>query len=321
MNYNIYENILGGILGLAVGDALGVPYEFLERRDMKKNNALDMVGFGSHNKPKGTWSDDTSMTLCLLDAITTGIDYDDIMNNFLSWYEEGKYTADGNVFDIGITTRKAITRYKGGIASLDSGLSGETDNGNGALMRILPISFYLYKAYGRNIFESENAIEIIDNITSLTHGHIRSVIASCIYISIACKLIDGLNIDEALENTNKEARLYFDKRYKEELKHYNRIFKHSFKTLKEEDIESSGYVVHTLEASIWCLLNTSSYKECVLKAVNLGNDTDTTAAVAGGFAGIYYGYEAIPKGWLKDLTKKEYIESLCFKFSEYLKDL
>ena len=150
------DKILGGILGLAVGDALGVPVEFQSRESLRRNPVTDMRGYGTHNQPPGTWSDDTSLTLCLLDSLEKKCDeqwaivgdlpkpdYTDIMHKFLSWAYKGKYTAHNEVFDIGIATRKALQRFRDGTEPLRCGGTSEQDNGNGSLMRMLPIVFYL----------------------------------------------------------------------------------------------------------------------------------------------------------------------------------
>lgn len=150
-----------------------------------------MTGFGTHNQPAGTWSDDTSMTLALMDSLTNGLDYHDVMVKFSIWKRHGEYTAHGSVFDIGIATQKAIAKFSRGIDCLQCGGTKEYDNGNGSLMRSLPIAYYIIGHYG---FGCETAIiaDITHNISALTHGHIKSKIACFIYVLIAIELIrDG----------------------------------------------------------------------------------------------------------------------------------
>ena len=305
------NNITNAIMGLCVADALGVPVEFMQRSKLKADPVIDMRAYGTYNQPAGTWSDDTSMTLCLLDSLANGLDYDDIMKKFHQWFDEGAYTPYGETFDVGNATRKAINRYASGTAALECGGKAEGDNGNGSLMRILPILFYLQSQYGSEI--NEEAFDIIHKVSSLTHAHQRSLIACGIYICIASEITQGIGLKAAIQTGTQKAMQYYrnNPEFTHELKHYARLENKDFEKLPEEQIKSSGYVVDTLEAALWCLLNTDNYRDCVLKAVNLGEDTDIVAAVAGGLAGLYYGYESIPQEWLAAIAKRDYIEGLC----------
>jgi len=317
------DKILGGILGLAVADAIGVPVEFNSRESLRRNPVTDMRGYGTYNQPPGTWSDDTSLTLCLLDSLTNKkIDYADMMQRFLSWMDKGEYTAHGDVFDVGIATRRALQRFRNGTAPLGCGGTSEYDNGNGSLMRILPLVFYLRIFYKMD----KKSIGIIHKVSSLTHAHKRSFIACGIFCWITSFIFDASYDNEmTLKQAIDEGLAFADnygydenKEYAKELKHYKRLFRDDFASLPETEIKSSGYVVDTLEAALWCLLNTDNYKDCVLKAVNLGEDTDTVAAVAGGLAGMFYGIDGIPKEWLYQLARLDYIEGLCEKFYQSL---
>ena len=332
------DHILGGILGLAVADALGVPVEFQNRESLRKNPVTDMRGYGTYNQPPGTWSDDTSLTLCLLDSLANKKidredyehlaepDYTDVMQRFISWVDKGEYTAHGNVFDVGIATRKALQRFRNGTAPLECGGTSEQDNGNGSLMRMLPMALYfpvidsLYHGGGpSSCREITVFFECIHNVSSLTHAHERSRIACGLYLTIARKLLYELDLESAIRSGLKEAKelykSYWDKdEYTKDLKHCKRLFNKDFAKLPETEIKSSGYVVDTLEAALWCLLNTDNYKDCVLQAVNLGEDTDTVAAIAGGLAGMFYGVDGIPKEWLQQLARVDYIKKLCENF-------
>lgn len=308
--------IRSGIFGLAIGDALGVPVEFGTRASLKSNPVTNMRGYGTYHQPPGTWSDDTSMTLCLVDALAEGtMNYKSIMDKFCEWMNNGKYTPYQELFDIGNATRKALLRYGQGYEPLECGGKSELDNGNGSLMRILPMAYYLRATYGRGS-KIKDCIEQVHNISKLTHAHIRSQIACGIYVSIAIYLIDEYDIKAAIDHGIKEAFDFYlqDARYSSELRHYKRIQDKAFGFLCEAQIKSSGYVVDSLEAALWCLLNTYNYKECVLKAVNLGEDTDTIAAIAGGLAGIAYGMDSFPEEWIHTIAQKSYIEELCSRF-------
>ncbi len=306
------NRIKDAIMGLCVGDALGVPVEFITRESLKFDPVKDMREYGTYHKPRGTWSDDTSMTLCLLDSLASGLEYEDIMKKFVSWYKEGAYTQYGEAFDIGICTRESMQRYLNGVEPLECGGIGERDNGNGSLMRILPLLFYLQYHYEPDFQRNDEVFEVIHNVSGLTHGHKRSQVGCGIYLSLAAMVTDQKDLNRALKSGIKRAFDYYNDKeeFKEELKAYHRLLNENFDLLDETQIKSSGYVVDSLEAAVWCLMNTQSYAECVLKAVNLGEDTDTVAAIAGGLAGLYYGIEQIPVEWVDVILNRELIFDL-----------
>ena len=303
------EIVKGAIFGLAVADALGVPVEFEPREKLQKNPVDKMLGFGSHAVPKGTWSDDTSMALCTLNSIAKKgkIDLVDNILEFSKWVEDGYMTPHGKVFDIGRTCLRALGNYWRGKDVYSCGETREYANGNGSLMRIMPVC--LFNAI-KNL-SKENSIKNIHEVSALTHAHERSCIACGIYDFIVRELISNpkkSSVNEALS----KAKIYYCNY--EQISHYNRLFREDFKNLDESEIKSSGYVVDTLEAAIWCLLNTNNYRDCVLRAVNLGQDTDTVGAVAGGLAGILYGYDNIPNKWKNTLIQKNMIANMCDEF-------
>lgn len=301
------SKVLSGLMGLCVGDALGVPVEFTSRAERVKQPVTEMTGYGTYNQPPGTWSDDSSLTFCLADSLCAGFSLEAIAKFFCRWYNEAYWTPYGEVFDVGNTTRQAITNLQRGVPPLNAGLTSASNNGNGSLMRILPLSFY-YK-----VLDFSELINRVHQVSRITHGHCRSQIACGIYTSIAIGLLQGLDpksaylqgIENIKKNYTKPAEI------KEINSHFQRVFSSNIETLPIDEIHSSGYVIHTLEAALWCFLNTSSYAESVLKAVNLGEDTDTTAAVTGGLAGIYYGFENIPQDWVNQIAKKDNIFDLA----------
>jgi len=311
------SKIQSAFLGVDVGDALGVPVEFQSRESIKNNPVTDMIGYGTYNLPPGTWSDDSSLTFCLAEALTQDFDLQKIANNFVQWYHNNFWTATGFVFDIGIATRQAISRLAKGEKPEFSGGSAETDNGNGSLMRILPLVFYILD---KPIVER---FDITRKVSSITHGHIRSVIACFYYLEFARQVIAGNEKHVIYKNLQTEVTdfLISQSVASEELKHFDRLLRGDIFQLPEDQIQSGGYVLHTLEASIWCLITSHSFEEAVLKSVNLGYDTDTTAAVTGGLAGLIYGYECIPEKWLNSLVKgtniKELAERLYVKIFEF----
>lgn len=303
------------MLGHAVADALGVPVEFCSRRELEEKPVTEMLGFGSYAVPAGSWSDDTSMSLCALATLAEGtIDYDEIMQNFGKWYYNGEFTPLGEMFDVGNTCSFAIQNYhRANCSYKDCGLDDVQSNGNGSLMRIHP--FVLYAHY--KMMPLKDWEPMIFEASALTHAHKRTKLGCGIYAYILMHLLADPNIG-AVETALRRAALHYQDN--EEFVHYARIFNADFAKLDVSAIRSSGYVVDTLEAAVWCLLTTDNYKDCVLKAVNLGSDTDTVAAIAGGLAGALYGYDAIPQEWLNTLIKREYIEDMCEKADQNWKE-
>ena len=217
------------------------------------------------------------------------------------------WTPHGWVFDIGIGTRIAIERLEDGMSPELAGGFDEMDNGNGSLMRILPLVLHIKD------LDIEQRYEWTQKVSSITHGHVRSVMACFYYLEFARKIISGKEKFQAYNELQSEVTMYFESRKINplEIQKFSRLLFEDISKVEEDNIKSSGYVIDTLEASVWCLLTTNSYKEAVLKAVNLGSDTDTTGAVTGGLAALMYGTNAIPKEWLAVLVRKDEIIKLA----------
>lgn len=303
------------VIGHAVGDALGVPAEFCPRGYLDLHPVTDMVGYGSHPVPAGTWSDDTSMSLCALKALAEGFNLERVMQNFEKWLYEGYFTPMDEAFDVGGTCQCAISRFHEGTPYDKCGPDDENSNGNGSLMRIHPFSMYLYhnakdRAHGLNPEE----IELIAQASSLTHAHPRSTLACVIYSFILWELLKNPCKESVKVGLERVKKIYeplsFRVRERLELPRFARLFE-GMEHYERDSVQSTGYVLHTLEASVWCLMTTDNYRDCVLNAVNLGRDADTTAAVAGGLAGALYGYDAIPESWKNAIAAREHIEQLC----------
>lgn len=282
------------LLGVAVGDALGVPVEFKARGGFR---VTDMQGYGTHNQPPGTWSDDTSLTLALADSLSRGCDTRDIAQNFVRWHDEAAFTARDEVFDIGMATTKAIRRIKSGVAPERAGCAEENENGNGSLMRIAPLVFYLADK------SQEERFRLTKAVSSLTHAHAWSVMACCIYLEMLLKLLAGTEGKTAYAEVRDEFRSGHPAVSGNALGKFDRLLSADISALPERDIRSGGFVIDTLEAALWCFLTTGSYQDAVLKAVNLGGDTDTTAAVTGALAGLAYGLASIPGIWLEQVAR------------------
>ena len=303
---NLNKDIL---LGTAIGDALGVPVEFEYRQVLEKNPVVGMREYGTHNQPKGTWSDDSSLALCLAESLCNGYNLNDIADKFIRWYYDGYCTPYGRVFDVGITTARAISNLQSGIKPNLAGMDRERDNGNGSLMRILPLVPYILN------MEEEDRFRIIGEVSSLTHRHPRSILACIALCEFAIQYIDLQAVERAYQAMQQTIlQLLKKEMFIEEDIPFERLIGLSyeeFKAIELKDIRATGYVIDTLEASLWCVFNTTNYKDAVLKAVNLGDDTDTVGAITGGLAGIIYGYDTIPSEWLEVLVRKDGIIELA----------
>lgn len=312
MTYETRLKIIRAVMiGHAVADAVGVPAEFKDRGQLSINPITDMTGYGTYNLPRGTWSDDTSMSLAALDSLKGGnVNLHEIMDNFVSWCFGGEYNALGVTFDVGSACYDAISRYRDSRPSdpTECGGVGAFSNGNGSLMRIHPFSLFVF--FTNPIPVSQ--IPLIEAASALTHAHQRSRIACGIYSFILWELIkspERTSIYRGIEL----AREYY--KNEKELENFTRLHS-NLENLTESEIKSSGYVVDTFEAVLWCVMTTKDYKSAVLKAVNLGSDTDTVAAIAGGIAGALYGIDSIPIEWLAALKRRNYIEEMCCTAAE-----
>ncbi|MCZ2223209.1 MAG: ADP-ribosylglycohydrolase family protein [Chitinophagales bacterium] len=319
-----FKDIKSALFGVAVGDALGVPFEFSSRDKMEQHPATDMVGYGTYNLPPGTWSDDSSLTFCLAEAFANhGYDLKMIAFYFHMWRKNAWWTANNHVFDIGITTSQAISRLLIILEAEDlqklnklktSNQDYEHENGNGSLMRILPLLFYIRG------MDPVKQFDITWDVSALTHRHIRAGMSCFIYLKLAEKILDGENKNDAYETTRQiVADLWDEINFPEpERKHFSRIIQNDIRETKIQDLKSGGYVIEVLESSIWFFLEKTNYKDTVLGIINLGHDTDTSAAIAGGLAGLYYGFEDIPKDWVSQIARKEDIVDLAERFADKL---
>ena len=214
------SKVIDSIIGHAIGDAMGVPTEFCIREKLQTNPVTEMIGYGSHDVPEGTWSDDTSMEIATIDSIINkgDIDYEDIMTNFYYWLRDAKYTPGGEVYDSGRTCIQSIINFSKGMKALESGQISVSSNGNGSLMRILPIALYSY--YKK--LDDKEIIELTNNISSLTHAHEISKLGCYIYVRYIMLLLDGNNKKESYENIKS---IDYSSYSEESLKYYERILK------------------------------------------------------------------------------------------------
>jgi ADP-ribosylglycohydrolase len=309
------------VWGFVIGDALGVPYEFSTRVEMTSSPITDMIGFRSHNQEAGSWSDDSSMMLCVLSWLIEEGDKSDeywlltgrqqqhkLALKFLDWYQHGNYTSNGSLFDIGITTQKALENFGSGKPVQDCGINIEKlACGNGSLMRVLPIAiFFIDKQISTRFL-------MVSRTGSITHNTLLTAHCSLFYVEFLVKLLNGFNKEDALQHAREALSYVFrqtdDIHDASDLKPWKRIFKSDFIKLPQDSIRSGTYVIDTLEAVIWTFMNTNSYTEAVLAAINLGGDTDTIGALTGGLAGCYY-EGGIPGKWKEKVLNKGFIDSM-----------
>lgn len=300
------------LYGFIVGDAMGVPIEFEDREKLINKPVTSMLGYGSHDVEAGVYSDDTSMTLATMDSIIKQngiINYNDIADKFCNWVNNNEYTATNKVFDIGMTTKYALIKYFNN--KIDATMCGGTninENGNGSLMRMLPIALYCFY---KNIKDDNEIFTLVKNSSSITHAHDISILGCYIYVRYVISLLETKN---KISSYNFIKKLDYSMFIEEVKLEYSRILFSDISILNINDINSNGYVVDTLEAVFWIVLNCSSYNESIIGAINLGGDTDTIGAITGSIAGILYGYDNISKRWISKLKNKDYIDEIIIKF-------
>lgn len=312
MKRSIYESI---ILGFAVGDALGVPFEFMESDEIDFKYSDEMQGNGTYNQKVGTFSDDTSMLACSIESLIIDRSMNRMADNFLKWKNEGFWTAHGYVFDIGNTTRVALNEYE-----KSGDLSGKVTNneyscGNGSLMRILALLPYTIK------MDLDEKFEFIKQCSSITHGHIRCAIACFIFLEFAEKIIT-MNTGTKLLKYYRMLQTvtpYLESKpeLKNELHHFKPIFD-GHNSIPKDKIQNSGYVVDSLFLSIHCYLQYNRYEVCVWYAISFGGDTDTNAALTGCLCTLAGGIKEIPERWLNKIAKKEDLFHLAERWANSL---
>lgn len=304
------QHIKGLLFGIAVGDSLGVPVEFMSRKHLQAKPVMGMREYGTHHQPAGTWSDDTSMSFCLVEQLIEGYDIDQLSNKLCQWYQFNYWTSRGVIFDVGIATRNAIDKILKGVSPLLSGECDDYSNGNGSLMRILPLALYLQNK------SIDQRFCIVKEVSSMTHAHIRTIIGCFFAVEFLINLLKQPNKRKAYFQTQNTVRdyLHLIQVKTSEIELYSRILFDDIATLSQDEIFSSGYILHTLEASLWAFLTTETFSEAVLKGINLGDDTDTIGSVTGGIAGMFYGIDHIPSEWTSQLARHEDIEILANRF-------
>ncbi len=301
------EAVQGGLWGLLIGDALGVPYEFHDPSNLPPPDRIEMIpppGFNRSHKgtPPGTWSDDGAQALALLDSLLTcgQLDPDDLGRRFVSWWTEGAYTPDGRAFDIGNQTSDALLKLQQGVRATSAGGRGERDNGNGSLMRVLPLALWHQGS-------DAELVELAHLQSRITHAHPRGEACCAAYVLMARGLLEGrgdpwASAFETLQHIYRPTSAHA-----QEL-----AIVRSFR-----QIRGSGYVVDCLH-SARIALEAPDYTAVVRRAIGFGLDTDTTAAVAGGLAGIRHGLLGLPERWREAMQGRALVDSLMERLLSHL---
>ncbi|WP_151801482.1 ADP-ribosylglycohydrolase family protein [Acinetobacter guillouiae] len=301
------DQLKGAIYGLLVGDAVGVSYEFLLAEQLPAYDQIEMLPPNNFAKtyphiPVGTWSDDGAQALCLLDSLLykNKMDTEDFMKRICNWYQCGYMAVDFQVFDVGVQTAEAIRNYLSGVPLLQVANNDVLANGNGSLMRVLPLA----------IWHQGSDIQLIEDAyaqSHVTHAHLRSKVCCALYCLWARSILNGLDIEAAWSDAVTKLRAYLKDKPEdlEQLEYY----------IRPDELEKgtgSGYVVDCLKSARYALQQTT-YQDVIKTAIAFGRDTDTTACVAGGIAGLYFGFDSIPESWLAQLRAKDLVEPLLVK--------
>ena len=297
---DLLDRYTGCLLGLAAGDAVGTAVEFRSRGTFRA--VTDMTGGGPFALPPGAWTDDTSLALCLATSLQEKGRFDatDQMERYWRWYREGYLSSTGKCFDIGNTTRAALRRFND-TGEPFSGPTSPNTAGNGSIMRLAPVVLFYFP-------DHDEVIKYALESSRTTHAA-----PECLQ---ACQLLGNI-LFLALKGAGKQEILLSDHVESYPSPGVARIAGGSYFSKPESSICGTGYVVESLEAALWCFWSTDSFEEAILKAANLGDDADTTAAICGQVAGVYYGESGIPLRWLERLVMQQEIKDLAKGLHQY----
>ncbi len=301
---------VNGMLGLAIGDAFGVPLEGTPRKRLVSEPVTDYQFDFVHQKKAGDWSSGTSLTIATIESFNevNGFDYQDMMNKYLSWLMNGDYTSTKKAFNVGVTTNRALNNYfLGKMKPVDCGLNNADSNDNGSLLRMLPIAIYCYEKR----LNFQEISELVNNITSLTHRHEISKLGNYIYVNYCILLLDGYDKYRAYELLKK---IDYSMYKRDAINRFRKVIKNKIYNFDLKDIYSNTDVVKTLESVFWIILNTETFKQAIIGACNLGDATSSIGAITGSLAGLIYQFDDIPNNWIINLTNSKYLIQLMNNF-------
>jgi ADP-ribosyl-[dinitrogen reductase] hydrolase len=291
---DIQTRYRGALLGLAAGDAVGTTVEFMPRGSFPL--VTDMRGGGPFNLRAGEWTDDTSMALCMAHSLVAqgGFDARDQMERYWRWYREGYMSSNGRCFDIGNATGAALHRYQ----ETDDPFAGSTDpssSGNGGIMRLAPVVLFYHP-------DREAVLHYAGESSRTTHASAECIDAAHLLADVLSRALREASKPDVLNRSGPEMFQSASIRS---------IARGDYQHKSEAQIRGTGYVVRSLEAALWCFCQTDSFEQAILKAANLGDDADTTAAICGQVAGAFYGEEGIPSDWRDILVMRDEMRALA----------
>jgi ADP-ribosyl-[dinitrogen reductase] hydrolase len=291
---HIQSRYRGALLGLAAGDAVGTTVEFMPRGSFPP--VTDMRGGGPFNLRAGEWTDDTSMALCMAHSLVAQRCFDarDQMERYWRWYREGYMSSNGRCFDIGNATGTALHRFR----ETDDPFAGSTDpksSGNGGIMRLAPVVLFYHP-------DREAVLHYAAESSRTTHASPECIDAAHLLADVLSRALREASKADVLNRSGPE--MFRSPSIRS-------IARGDYQQKSEGQIRGTGYVVRSLEAALWCFCQTDSFEQAILRAANLGDDADTTAAICGQVAGAFYGEEGIPPHWLDLLVKRDEIRALA----------
>lgn len=294
----VRDRYVGAMLGLACGDAIGTAVEFSQRGSFAQ--VTDMTGGGPFRLQPGQWTDDTSMALCLAESLLTkgGFDPADQMVRYVAWWKNGHLSSTGGCFDIGMTVQDALARFVD-MGKPYSGSTNPRSAGNGSLMRLAPVVLFAHP-------DMASVHQYAADSSRTTHGAPEAVEACQLFAEILSAALSGKPKDALLK----------DLQFKPRLAKTSDIASGTFLDKDESAIDGTGYCIASLEASLWCFFKTDNFQDAVLRAANLGDDADTTAAITGQIAGAYYGAKSIRPDWIEKLSMRDEIEAMAVSLYE-----
>lgn len=298
-------------MGICVGEALGLPVDCRSRKYLEQNPVQDFEGFGTYNLPPGTWSDGSSLTFCAAEALITGYNLERIAEKFILWLETGYWTPNGEIVGKWNLNADIVRGLKQRVSGtfLKTAKSGEASNF--PLLWILP---FAYVTSGLSISKRE---KIIREVINYIDGNPVSIIGAVMYNELAIGLLEEKSVKDAVVGAQEAiSSLYGNS---EEIEAFSPAFSGRIISLTKQDLRASNNLIDTLITAIWVLLHGKNYREVLLAAVNLGEDTDSLGAVTGGLAGIAFGEANIPAEWKHQIAKKAEIEDLISRFTTKMK--
>jgi len=307
----IAKKVKDGFFGLCVGEALGLPVDCRSREYLQQFPVTELEGYGTYNLPPGIWSDGSSLTFCTAEALITGFNLEQIAENFILWRDTGYWTPNGEIVGKWNPTTDIVDNLKQRVRGALIQSSTGNKPTNFALLWVLP---FAYVTYG---LEPKKRVKTIREAVNLIDGNPVSAIGAVFYVELAVRLLEGKNIRDAVVETQEFMQTSFKDAY--ELNDFSKLTSGKIISLTEEELRASNTLIDTLTVVVWTLLKSNNYREAVLAAVNLGEDTDAVGAVTGGLAGLAFGYESIPGDWVEQMARKEDITQLIDKFTKKMR--